>query len=145
MSFESGFWRLGGHALCLGEEIGIGKREATKDISRVVASMNELIMARLYAHSDILELARYSDVPVINGLTDFNHPCQIIADALTVEEVLGSIEGKKVVYVGDGNNIVHSWLELACIAPSSVPEANTAARGAWRAGADAPRHDADGA
>ena len=56
-------------------------------------------------------------MPVINGLTDFNHPCQIMADALTIEEILGSIEGKKVVYVGDGNNIVHSWLELACIVP----------------------------
>ena len=117
VSFESGFFRLGGHALCLGEEIGIGKREATKDISRVLASMNDIIMARLFAHSDILELAEHSDVPVINGLTDFNHPCQIVADALTIEEVLGSIEGKKVVYVGDGNNIVHSWLELACIVP----------------------------
>jgi len=117
VSFESGFFRLGGHAMCLGEEIGIGKREATKDISRVIASMNDIVMARLYAHKDILELAEYSDVPVINGLTDFNHPCQIVADALTVEEVLGSIEGKKVVYVGDGNNIVHSWLELACIVP----------------------------
>jgi len=117
VSFESGFFRLGGHAMCLGEEIGIGKREATKDISRVIASMNDCAMARLYEHKDILELAEYSNVPVINGLTDFNHPCQIVADALTVEEVLGSIEGKKVVYVGDGNNIVHSWLELACIVP----------------------------
>jgi len=117
VSFESGFFRLGGHAMCLGEEIGIGKREATKDISRVIASMNDCAMARLYKHEDILELAEYSSVPVINGLTDFNHPCQIVADALTIEEVLGSIEGKKVVYVGDGNNIVHSWLELACIVP----------------------------
>ena len=117
VSFESGFFRLGGHALCLGEEIGIGKREATKDISRVLSSMNDIVMARLFAHSDILELAEHATVPVINGLTDFNHPCQIIADALTVEEVLGSIEGKTVVYVGDGNNIVHSWLELACIVP----------------------------
>ena len=117
VSFESGFFRLGGHALCLGEEIGIGKREATKDISRVLASMNDIVMARLFAHSDILELAEHSDVPVVNGLTDFNHPCQIVADALTIEEVLGSIEGKKVVYVGDGNNIVNSWLELACIVP----------------------------
>jgi ornithine carbamoyltransferase len=117
VSFESGFYRLGGHAMCLGEEIGIGKREATKDISRVIASMNDVVMARLYAHKDILELAEYSNVPVINGLTDFNHPCQIVADALTVEEVLGSIEGKKVVYVGDGNNIVHSWLELAMLLP----------------------------
>ena len=117
VSFESGFFRLGGHAMCLGEEIGIGKREATKDISRVIASMNDVVMARLYAHKDILELAEYSDVPVINGLTDYNHPCQIVADALTVEEALGSIEGKRVVYVGDGNNIVHSWLELAMIVP----------------------------
>jgi len=117
VSFESGFYRLGGHAMCLGEEIGIGKREATKDISRVIASMNDMMMARLFAHTDVLELAEYSNVPVLNGLTDFNHPCQIIADALTIEEVLGDIEGKRVVYVGDGNNIVNSWLELACVMP----------------------------
>ena len=117
VSFESGFYRLGGHALCLGEEVGIGKRESVADVSRVLASMNDVIMARLFAHADILGLAEHSSVPVINGLTDFNHPCQIIADALTVEEVLGSIEGKKVVYVGDGNNIVNSWLELACVVP----------------------------
>jgi len=117
VSFESGFFRLGGHALCLGEEIGIGKREATKDISRVLASMNDIVMARLFAHNDILELAEYSGVPVVNGLTDFNHPCQIMADVLTIEELLGSIEGKRVVYVGDGNNIVNSWLELACVVP----------------------------
>jgi len=117
VSFESGFYRLGGHALCLGEEVGIGKRESVADVSRVLASMNDVIMARLFAHEDILGLAEHSSVPVINGLTDFNHPCQIIADALTVEEVLGTIEGKKVVYVGDGNNIVNSWLELACVVP----------------------------
>ena len=117
VSFESGFHRLGGHALCLGEEVGIGTREAAKDVARVLASMNEMLMARLFAHDDILQLAEYSKVPVINGLTDYNHPCQIIADALTVEEVLGSIEGKRVVYVGDGNNIVHSWLELARVLP----------------------------
>ena len=115
VSFESGFFRLGGHAMCLGEEIGIGKREATKDISRVLAGYNDLVMARLFAHKDIIELAKYSNIPVVNGLTDHNHPCQIMADALTIEEVLGSIEGKKVVYSGDGNNIVNSWLELACI------------------------------
>jgi len=118
VSFESGFYRLGGHALCLGEEVGIGKREATKDVSRVLAGMNDMLMARLYAHSDMLELAEYSDVPVINGLTDFNHPCQIMADALTIEEVLDRpIDGAKVVYVGDGNNIVNSWLELALRLP----------------------------
>jgi len=116
VSFETGMSLLGGHALCLGEEVGLGTREAVKDVSRVLASMNDLIMARLFKHADIIELAEYSKVPVINGLTDHNHPCQIIADALTIEEVLGSIEGKRIVYVGDGNNIVQSWLELAMIA-----------------------------
>ena len=115
VSFETGWWMLGGHAFVLGDEIGIGKREATKDISRVLSNYNDMIMARLYKHEDMIELASHATVPVVNGLTDFNHPCQIMADALTIEEVLGSIEGKKVVYVGDGNNIVHSWLELAMI------------------------------
>ena len=115
VSFETGWYALGGHSFVLGDEIGIGKREATKDISRVLAGYNDLVMARLFAHKDIIELAKYSNIPVVNGLTDHNHPCQIMADALTIEEVLGSIEGKKVVYSGDGNNIVNSWLELACI------------------------------
>ena len=69
-------------------------------------------MARTFAHQDVLDLAEYGSVPVVNGLTDFNHPCQIMADALTIKEVFGEVRGKKVVYVGDGNNIVHSWLEL---------------------------------
>ena len=117
VSFETGIYRMGGHSLRLGDEVGIGKREATKDVARVLASMNNLLMARLHAHGDIVDLAKHSQVPVINGLTDHNHPCQIMADALTIEEVLGTIEGKKVVYVGDGNNIVHSWIELAKVLP----------------------------
>jgi|YelNatPaOPRAMG01_1025707.scaffolds.fasta_scaffold45550_1 ornithine carbamoyltransferase len=117
ISFETGFYRLGGHALLLGDEIGIGKREATKDIARVVSRFNDIIMARLYAHEDLLELAAYASVPVINGLTDWNHPCQIMADALTIMECRGSLENQRVVYIGDGNNIVHSWLEMACCIP----------------------------
>lgn len=113
LSFETGMHLMGGHALVLGEEIGIGKREAVKDVSRVLSGYNDLVMARLFAHEDLLELAEYSSVPVINGLTDHNHPCQIMSDALTIKEKRGSIEGAKVVYIGDGNNIVHSWLELA--------------------------------
>jgi len=70
-------------------------------------------MARLFAHSDILELADFSSSPVVNGLTDYNHPCQIMADALTMLETVGKIDGTKVVYVGDGNNIAHSWIRLA--------------------------------
>ncbi|KAK4523582.1 hypothetical protein GAYE_PCTG70G1478 [Galdieria yellowstonensis] len=115
ISFETGMYLLGGHALCLGEEVGIGKREAVKDVARVVASMNDAMMARLYAHSDLLELARFSKVPVINGLTDYNHPCQIVADALTILEEKKRLHGIKVVYMGDGNNIVHSWLELTSL------------------------------
>lgn len=117
VSFTSGMFRMGGQTLRLGDEVGLGTREATKDVARVLASMNDVIMARLHAHEDIIELAKHSQVPVINGLTDQNHPCQILADALTIEETLGTIEGKRIVYVGDGNNVVHSWLELAKILP----------------------------
>lgn len=70
-------------------------------------------MARLFAHADLLELAHYSASPVVNGLTDYNHPCQIMADALTMLETVGRLDGTKVVYVGDGNNIAHSWIRLA--------------------------------
>ena len=85
ISFETGFYRLGGHALFLGpNDIGVGKRESVADIARVLSRFNDIIMARLFDHNHILELAEYADVPVINGLTDFNHPCQIIADIFTI-------------------------------------------------------------
>ena len=118
VSFETGFFRLGGHALYLGpEDIGIGKREAVKDIARVISRYNDLIMARLFDHTHILEMAEYSTAPVINGLTDYNHPCQIMADMFTIWEQRGHLKDLKIVYVGDGNNIVHSWLELATRLP----------------------------
>lgn len=118
VSFETGFFRLGGHALYLGpEDIGIGKREAVKDIARVISRYNDLIMARLFDHTHILEMAEYSTAPVINGLTDYNHPCQIMADMFTIWEHRGHLKDLKIVYVGDGNNIVHSWLELATRLP----------------------------
>ena len=118
ISFETGFYRLGGHALFLGpNDIGIGKRESVADIARVLSRFNDIIMARLFDHNHILGLARYADVPVINGLTDFNHPCQIIADIFTVIEKKGKIHNLKISYIGDGNNIVHSWLELAMVTP----------------------------
>ena len=114
VSFETGFYRLGGHALYLGpNDIGIGKRESTADIARVLSRFNDMIMARLFNHQDIIDLADYASVPVINGLTDFNHPCQIMADIFTVLEHKGNLDNLKVSYVGDGNNIVHSWLMLA--------------------------------
>eukprot|EP00898_Chlorokybus_atmophyticus_P006154 jgi/Chlat1/653/Chrsp103S01057 len=118
LSFETGFHLLGGHAVYLGpDDIQIGKREATKDVARVLSGYNDIIMARLFAHQDILDLAQYSKVPVVNGLTDYNHPCQVMADALTIIETLGQIDGAKVCYIGDGNNMVHSWLRLAQVLP----------------------------
>jgi ornithine carbamoyltransferase len=114
VSFETGFFRMGGHALFLGpSEIDLGKREPVKDVARVLSRYNDLIMARLFEHAQMLELAEFADVPVINGLTDYNHPCQIMADILTVKEHRGHLNDLKIVYVGDGNNVVHSWLHLA--------------------------------
>ena len=118
VSFETGFFWLGGHALYLTpQDIALGKREAVKDVARVLSRYNDLIMARLFDHAHIRELAAYAAVPVINALTDYNHPCQIMADIFTVREARGHLEDLKIVYVGDGNNIVHSWLRLALRLP----------------------------
>ncbi|AQK75545.1 Ornithine carbamoyltransferase chloroplastic [Zea mays] len=184
VSFETGFFLLGGHAIYLGpDDIQMGKRglfdkaaknqefdAAAKEITKALTTVgishiidttaisigrrygrtdeigvpfvvamdstnvtirerddkeqiqyfsgyNDIIMARVFAHQDILDLAKYASVPVINGLTDYNHPCQIMADALTMLEQIGRIENTKVFYVGDGNNIVHSWLLLADVLP----------------------------
>jgi len=118
VSFETGFEWMGGHALFLGpNDIGIGKREAIKDISRLFSRYNDIIMARLFDHEHILELAKFSTIPVINGLTDYNHPCQILADIMTIWEHRGNLDDLKITYMGDGNNIVHSWLQLACRFP----------------------------
>ena len=135
VSFETGFEWMGGHALFLGpNDIGIGKREAIKDISRLLSRYNDIIMARLFDHSHIIELAENSTIPVINGLTDYNHPCQVMSDIFTIWETRGSLDDLKVTYVGDGNNIVHSWLHLAqkfpmefvCACPENYePNSNT--------------------
>jgi ornithine carbamoyltransferase len=114
LSFDVAMFQLGGYAVNLGkDEIQIGKRESIADISRVVSRMSDGIMARLFAHRDIEELAEYATVPVINGLTDLNHPCQIMADAFTIQEHLGTFENKKIVFIGDGNNVVNSWLNFS--------------------------------
>lgn len=118
VSFETGFYRLGGHAIYLSpKDISVGEREAVKDVARVFSGFNDMIMARLYGHNDMLELAEYASVPVVNGLTDYNHPCQIMADMFTVLEHRGNLDNLKIVYVGDGNNVVHSWLRLAMRLP----------------------------
>ena len=118
ISFETGFYRLGGHALYLGpSDIGIGQREAIKDIAHVVSRYNDIIMARLFDHRHILELAEHAAVPVVNGLTDYNHPCQVMADMFTIHERRGHLDELKIAYIGDGNNVVHSWLRLAARLP----------------------------
>lgn len=118
ISFETGMSKLGGYALYLSpDDISLGKREAVKDIAQVISRYNEAIMARLFSHEHMLELAEYASVPVINGLTDYNHPCQVMGDILTVKEHHGNLDNLKVVFVGDGNNVVNSWLNLAAKIP----------------------------
>ena len=114
VSFEVGTFQLGGHALFLSSrDIQLGRGEPIKDTARVLSRYLDGIMIRTFAHSDVEELARYATIPVINGLTDFLHPCQILADLLTIKEHLGGWDGKVVAWVGDGNNMAHSWINAA--------------------------------
>ena len=114
VSFEVGTFQLGGHALFLSSrDIQLGRGEPIKDTARVLSRYLDGIMIRTFAHSDVEELARYATVPVINGLTDFLHPCQILADLLTIKEHLGGWDGKVIAWVGDGNNMAHSWINAA--------------------------------
>ncbi len=111
VSFEVGMAQLGGQALFLGkQDIQLGKGETVADTARVLSRMTQGIMARTYAHQTVEELAEFASVPVINGLSDLHHPCQALADLLTVKEKLGGFKGVQMVYVGDGNNVAHSLL-----------------------------------
>lgn len=113
VSFEAGMLHLGGHALYLSpNEIGLGKRESVPDVARVLSGYADGIMARVFSYEHILQLAEYSRVPVINGLSDYNHPCQALADAFTIWEHFGQIEGLKLAYVGDGNNMATSLVAI---------------------------------
>jgi ornithine carbamoyltransferase len=118
ISFETGMYQLGGYALYLSpNDIGIGKREAVKDIAQVISRYNDVIMARLFEHIHMEVLAKHATVPVINGLTDYNHPCQIMADIFTVMEHRKNLKDIKIVYIGDGNNVANSWINLASKMP----------------------------
>ena len=113
VSFDMAMRHLGGDALYLSPgEIGIGQRESIADISRVLSGYVDAIMARVFDHSHVTDLARFSRVPVINGLSDYNHPCQALADMLTLREHFGEVRGRKVAYIGDGNNVATSLLHL---------------------------------
>jgi ornithine carbamoyltransferase len=114
VSFEVGMYQLGGHALPLSpQEIQMGKRETTSDIGKTLARYTDAVMARVFGHHEVEELAEAAGVPMINGLSDLHHPCQALADLLTIREELGSLEGARVTYVGDGNNVAHS-LAIGC-------------------------------
>ncbi|MGH7719201.1 MAG: ornithine carbamoyltransferase [Gemmatimonadaceae bacterium] len=114
VSFEVGAWQLGAHALFLSpRDVQLGRGEPIADTARVLSRYVDGIMIRTFAHAEVEELARYATVPVINGLTDLLHPCQVMADVLTVKQHLGGWEGKKVAWVGDGNNMANSWINAA--------------------------------
>jgi ornithine carbamoyltransferase len=114
VSFEVGAYQLGGHALFLSSrDIQLGRGEPIRDTARVLSRYLDGIMIRTFDHADVEELARYSSVPVINGLTDQLHPCQVLADLFTVREHLGGWDGKVVAWVGDGNNMANSWINAA--------------------------------
>jgi len=113
VSFDMAMRQLGGDALYLSPaEIGLGKRESIADIARVMSGYVDALMARVFEHEHVLELARWSTIPVINGLSDYNHPCQAMADALTIQEKFGSLKNLNVTFVGDGNNVAVSLLHI---------------------------------
>jgi ornithine carbamoyltransferase len=113
ISFEVGMYQLGGHALYMSpNEVGLGERESVADVAQVLSRFNDGIMARVFGHDIVTELADCASVPVINGLSDFTHPCQILGDMLTIIEHKGTFENIKIAYVGDGNNVANSWINL---------------------------------
>jgi ornithine carbamoyltransferase len=116
VSFEVGIARLGGTTTTLGEQdVQLGRRESVADAARVLARYVDGIVARMRSHADLVELAAASDKPVINALTDRSHPCQILADLMTIEESCGPLREQRVVYIGDGNNIATSLIEAAAL------------------------------
>jgi ornithine carbamoyltransferase len=116
VSFEVGAFQLGGHALFLSSrDIQIGRGEPIKDTARVLSRYVDGIMIRTFAHADVEELATYASVPVINGLTDLLHPCQVLTDLFTMREHVGGWDGKVVAWIGDGNNMANSWLNAAAV------------------------------
>ncbi len=118
LSFEVGIAQLGGTAMVLSEQdFKIGERETVRDVARVMSRYVDGILIRTYSHQMVLDLAKYSTVPVINMLTDFNHPCQVMSDMLTIKEKLGRIDEVRIAYVGDSNNMTNSWLNIAARIP----------------------------
>ncbi len=127
ISFETGMYELGGHALFLNpQDLQIGRGEEIRDTARVMSRYVDGVMIRAYRHENIEEFARYSDVPVINGLSDREHPCQIIADILTIREHFGTLPGLKVAWVGDGNNVCNSFVLASALTGYEITVASPA-------------------
>ncbi len=125
VSFDMAMRHMGGDALYLSpNEIGLGQRETTADIARVMSGYVQALMARVFAHEHVVDLAKWSSVPVINGLSDFSHPCQAMADALTIIEKFGALKGLNIVYVGDGNNVAVSLMHIAVMLGANFTIAN---------------------
>jgi ornithine carbamoyltransferase len=114
VSFETAMTQLGGHSIYMSlNDLQLGRGETIADTARTLSGYVDAVMARLFKHEDIVELAHYSKVPVINGLTDMHHPCQTLADLMTIREKKGKLKGLKLAWVGDGNNVCNSLL-LGC-------------------------------
>jgi ornithine carbamoyltransferase len=115
VSFEVGMYQLGGHALFLSSrDLQLGRGEPIRDTARVMSRYVDGIMIRTFDHQDVVDLARYGSIPIVNGLTDLLHPCQVMADVMTMQEAFGrELEGKKVAWIGDGNNMANSWINAA--------------------------------
>ena len=125
VSFDMAMRHMGGDALYLSpNEIGLGKRESIADVSRVMSGYVQAIMARVFDHAHVVELAKWSSVPVVNGLSDFSHPCQAMADAQTIIEKFGTMKGTKVTYVGDGNNVAVSLMHIVVMLGGDFTIAN---------------------
>ena len=139
VSFEVGMYELGGHALFLsGKDLQIGRGEPIKDTVRVLSRYLDGIMIRTFAQQDVEDLAAYGSIPIINGLTDYCHPCQVLADLMTIREYKGSLKGLKLCFVGDGNNMANSLIvgglktgmEVSVACPDNYrPDADILARG----------------
>jgi ornithine carbamoyltransferase len=116
VSFEVGVHQLGGQPLFLSsDDIQLGRGEPIRDTARVLSRFLDCLMIRTYGHAEVVELAKFASIPVINGLTDLLHPCQLLADLLTVHEAFGSTAGRVVAWIGDGNNMANSWIEAAAL------------------------------
>ena len=144
VSFEVAMRELGGTPIVLQkDDLQLGRGETVADTARVLSRYVHIMMLRSYHHATLIELAEYASVPVVNGLTDLLHPCQVMADIMTIEEQLGNVRGKKVAWVGDGNNMANTWItaaqkldfELILACPTNYPPEKTILAAAQKAGA----------